>query len=459
MKKILEKKEIYQLITLFTKYNFPIYLVGGCVRDYLMGRNPDDYDFTTPALPTEIIRFCEKEGIKVISTGLKHGTVTIKMQNELFEVTTFRIDENSIDNRHAEVSFITNIEEDLARRDFTINAIAYDCIQNCFIDPFHGMDDIQSKILRCVGNPQERFEEDYLRIIRGFRFAVCYQLDVQEDTKIAMLDCVAQHKLNQLSKERIHAELIKIFSVELFDFNTGYFLTPLLFELFPDLKSQWDYNQNNPYHSLNLWEHTLHVIANTGKYLDSFNKEEKARIRLAALFHDIGKPSTQSVGEDGFYHYLEHDIVGVKLSEAILSEYKFSNEEKKYILNLIKLHQTNFNGESQKSVKKLMIKAGKNLIFPLLYLMMADNDAHIKNEKRIKTLKIAENTVQLILNQRDALSLKDLSINGNDVMQILNQSSGKEVGAILNKIFEVVLSGTVKNKKSEIIKYLKREGY
>lgn len=304
----------------------PVYLVGGPVRDELLGKEPKDYDFTTPLLPEAIETAIRNAGKKPYTIGKRFGTLGLKIDDQLIEITTFRTEKYAEGNRKPVVEFVADLTADLSRRDFTINAIARN--ETMLFDPFNGQEDLKNKLLRCVGKPSDRFKEDPLRMLRVARFASQLGFDIHEDTE----DMCKQlnYKILEISKERWVMELDKILTSDNPTIGLEFLMrTRLMNYILPEISIQKDYNQNSPYHSLSLWEHTKRVIINT------FNDSE---LRWAALLHDIGKPFVRTENKNGHSNYLKHELLGKEIVLRLATYLKFSNERKDNLVNLVLNH-------------------------------------------------------------------------------------------------------------------------
>lgn len=425
---------------------YEAYIVGGCVRDMVMKRKPHDFDICTAASPQKVIEIFENEGFEVVPTGIKHGTVSVVIGKEVFEITTFRIDGDYEDGRHpSEVLFTSDINKDLSRRDFTINAIAY-APNKGIIDPFGGVLDIKNKRIKAVGNPNERFNEDALRILRALRFKATLGFDLAADTHCAMLD--ASKNLEKISKERISSELNKMFEGEFL----GKVLDTLEWELryvIPELQSMVGFNQRNPYHDYDVWQHTCRVVANC----------PKDRIaRLAALFHDIGKPASfqeEIINGEIRYHFKGHAEKSVEITEKVLKELKFSNKDIEEILLLVKNHDVTFS-PTKKFIRKMLTKMDKESLKKLIFLRVADvlgQKPFNKNDDRIKRAFETLNLLYHFDDEEECFSLKKLNVNGKDLIQI-GIKPGPGMGEILNTLLELVIQEELENKKEVLLEYV-----
>jgi tRNA nucleotidyltransferase (CCA-adding enzyme) len=433
-------KETQLIIEKLNSCGFKAYIVGGCVRDYLMGLTPSDIDITTNAKPEETKEVFSD--FRVIETGIKHGTVSVLVNGRQFEVTTFRIDSEYSDNRHPDsVSFTSNIEEDLARRDFTMNAIAYN-EQEGFIDPFGGMEDIENRIIRCVGKPDKRFNEDALRILRALRFSSVTGFDIEENTIKALYG--NKELLKNISVERIFQELIKLLCGD----NVRKVLleyVDVLGVVIPELMPMKGFEQKNPYHAYDVLAHTAIVVESI---------EKKPYLRLAALFHDLGKPHTFSLGEDNIGHFYGHAKLSTQMAIDILKRLKADNTTIAKVERFVRYHDTPIENDDV-IIKKRLNKFGKEDFFDLIKLMRADNRGQSPElSYRQKEYDLLEEKAHEILARQECFSLKDLKINGHDIMA-LGVKEGREVGRILSALLGLVIANKVENSKEELVRSAK----
>lgn len=427
-----------------TFYNncFEAFLVGGCIRDYLLNKTPKDYDIATSATPDQTISLFEK----TIPTGLQHGTVTVVIENENFEVTTYRTESEYIDNRHPEkVEFVKNIKEDLSRRDFTINAFAYNDKKG-LLDFFEGKSDLKNKIIRAVGNSDIRFNEDALRMLRAIRFSSQLDFDIDKDT----LSNIEKNNLliNNISFERIRDEISKILLSNnprkglLLLKNTG-----LLTNIIPEFKDTFGFDQKNPHHFEDVFEHSLSVLEKTPSILT---------VRLAALLHDIGKPSCFNLDEKGIGHFYGHNIKSEEISRKILNRLRFDNKTIKETLKLIREHMNVLDNPNNSNIKRLITRVGLDSIENLYSLQEADilslKDPSVATHKIVKMREVTNN----ILISKEPLSLKDLAITGDDLINELGLSKGKIIGDVLKKLFNIILDYPDLNNKADLLKEAKK---
>ncbi len=427
-----------KIINTLEANGYTAYVVGGCVRDSLMGRKPHDWDICTSATPKQMLDIFNE--YKVIETGLQHGTVTVVIAGEQYECTTYRIDGAYTDHRRPDyVKFIDDITEDLRRRDFTINAMAYNDKEG-LIDPFDGTKDIIQKKIRCVGSAADRFSEDALRILRAIRFAAQLNFTIDMDT-----DQVIHTKyksLENISVERINSEFSKIvatdnFSVELVCYKE------VFTQFIPELKAMFDFSQNNPHHDYDVFGHTVHAI-------ESCSSNDLI-IRLAVFFHDFGKPHMYQDGEDGIRHFKGHGRVSAEMADVIMKRLKFDNDTRKNVVQLIYYHDATIV-VGRKYVKRWLNKLGAEQFRRLLTVRCAD----IKGQKclydteKIKQIAEIENILFEILQENICYTLKDLAINGTDLINI-GYTANKQLGTTLEKLLEGVISETISNNRYELL--------
>lgn len=435
--KINVPKQVNMVLKALEDNGFEAFIVGGCVRDAIMGIAPKDYDVTTSALPEET-----KEVFRdfhVIETGIKHGTVTVMVDKEPIEITTYRIDENYVDNRHPEnVRFTRSLKEDMARRDFTMNAIAYNPACG-LVDYYGGLEDIQRGVIRAVGEADKRFEEDALRIMRALRFSSVTGFAIEEATAEAAL----RHKdfLNNISAERIQVELVKLLCGKdarrvMMEF------TDILAVILPELLEMKGFDQCNAYHIYDVLEHTAVAVENT---------PAEPVLRLSALLHDTGKPETFFQDCTGVGHFYGHNLASKRIAEDLLERLKFDNDTKEKVLLLVEKHDMQIKAE-ETAVKRALNKLGEENFRNLIALARADNKAQNpiiskRQEHFDKLLAIAE---EIILKE-ECFSLKALAVNGRDLMEI-GFKPGPELGKALENLLEAVISGEIENKKEELLK-------
>ena len=432
--------EANYIIDRIVQSGFEAYAVGGCVRDIIMGIPANDYDITTGATTDEIKEIFAGE--KIIETGLKHGTVTIIINHIPFEVTTYRLESTYSDNRHPDkVIFTKSLAEDLSRRDFTMNSIAFNEKEG-FVDLFYGKQDIENKIIRCVGTPDERFNEDSLRILRAMRFASTLGFEIEEETKKAILK--NRHLIKNISKERIFTELSKLLCGK----NVRRVLTefsPVLGEIIPELNAMQGFEQHNFHHIYDVLTHTAVVTENAPAIL---------HLRLAALFHDIAKPLCFSLDENGTGHFYSHASLSAEIAEKRLTDLRCDNKTKEKVVRLIKAHDAPIE-ESEKIIKRRLASMGQELFYDLITLKRADTaglapEFAARNSHFDRLTEIAAE----ILKKEDCFSLRHLAVNGRDMLEL--GLKGREIGDSLNFLLEAVIDGQCENKKDALIRFAKK---
>ena len=419
---------------------FEAYAVGGCVRDSLLGKNPTDFDITTSAKPEEMKAVFKNEHL--IETGIKHGTLTVLMDGEPLEITTFRIDKNYSDNRRPEeVEFTRCLSEDLARRDFTVNALAFNK-KTGIIDLFGGVSDLEHGIIRAVGEPDIRFDEDALRIMRALRFASVLGFEIEEKTALSLSKNAVL--LRNISAERVFEELKKLLCGE----NAAKVLKEHpapFFEIIPELSLLKGFEQHHFRHDLDAFEHTLAVIKNV---------PPQKNLRLGALFHDIAKPLCQSFDESGTAHYYGHAQKSAEIAEAVLRRLKSDSETIKNVSELVRRHEDRFE-PSKKAVKRLLSKTNPEFFENLLSLMEADEMG--KKEEFRLTKSVFEEFRSLaaeIVEKEECFSLKNLAVNGADLISA-GFEPGKKMGEILETLLEKVIEGELSNEKEALLQFAK----
>lgn len=424
------------------KSGFEAYAVGGCVRDSLLGLEPGDWDICTNALPLDTKKIFHGE--KVIETGIKHGTVTIMpvgTADELYEVTTYRIDGDYSDSRHPDsVTFTGNLADDLARRDFTINAMAYSPGAG-IVDPYGGKADLYAKLIRCVGDADKRFGEDALRILRALRFAATYGFTIHDGTAAAMEN--NKHLLKNVSGERIAIELNKLLLGE----NLAGLLTAhskVLFEIIPELEPALGFEQHNKWHCYDVFTHSLTAVDNAPKDLV---------VRLAMLLHDTGKPHRFTQDDDGTGHFYGHAEVSTEITETVLKRLKYSTSIIKAVTELVKRHDTAMVPK-MRSIRRLLNAVGEDRVRQLIEVRKADLSAQSEMGKaRIPDLFEVHEKLEEILRQQQCFSLKDLAVNGDDLIR-LGIKPGKEIGETLNLLLNKVIDEELENDKEKLMDFV-----
>ena len=428
---------IFQLLHI---KGFECFLVGGCVRDMIMGIEPHDIDITTNATPDEIKAVFAD--FHTLDIGIKHGTVTVMNDGEPIEITTYRKESTYSDGRHPDaVSFSKNINDDLSRRDFTSNAIAYSPSAG-IVDPFGGIADIENKILRCVGNPTERFKEDSLRILRGLRFASVLGFSIDKATEEAMYSC--RELINIVSPERIFTEISKLICGK----NAGEIISrysDILAVALPEIKDMKGFEQHNFHHIYDVLNHTAKVVDSVYPAVD---------LRFAALFHDCGKPDCFSIDENGVGHFYSHASISGHKAEEALTRLRCDNATKDKVVKLVKIHDTPIEPDS-KTVKKKLQKYGEEIFFDLIKLQRADNMG-LSPEflYRQETYDKLEEIARQVIEENQCFSLKDLAVNGRDMISL--GLKGKDIGTALDELLKAVIEEKCNNDKESLIEYYHR---
>ena len=440
MNKITLPEDVRTILLQLKNSGHKAYAVGGCVRDSLLGLTPHDYDICTSATPQETEECFRNR--RVIETGIKHGTVTVLLHDEPFEITTFRIDGNYTDGRHPEtVSFTSDVEDDLARRDFTINAMATDGIS--VIDPFGGQKDLANGIVRCVGNPDDRFGEDALRLLRALRFASTYDFNIDPDTA----DSIHRNKtlLDRISRERVQSELVKMLNGK-HVFSILHDYSDVITQIIPELTPAVGFNQNNRYHCYTVYDHIAHSVEN-------YHGTDPV-IKMTMLLHDIGKPScyteTELYGQRSG-HFYGHAPVSREMAEPILERLRFDNKSKTEILTLIGHHDTSFSNPSAKFVRRQISNLSKGLFEKLLEVRYADITAHSQAAQASSLEKLAKvkELYEQIKTEDACFKIKDLAINGNDLLRI-GYKEGPQIGKALQRMLDAVLDDMLENNKETL---------
>ncbi len=418
------------------KAGYEAYVVGGCVRDSILGRTPGDWDITTSAKPQQIKKLFKR----TIDTGIEHGTVTVMMNHEGYEVTTYRIDGEYADNRHPkEVTFTASLTEDMKRRDFTINAMAYNDEEG-LIDRFGGLEDIEKKIIRCVGVPEERFGEDALRIMRAIRFSAQLGYDIDEETQKAIRELAPT--LSKISAERIQVELVKLLISDHPDKLIDAYEMGITKVILPEFDDCMKTEQKTVHHAYCVGEHIV-------KSIENIDKDKLLRITM--LFHDIGKPATLTTDEEGNSHFYGHEEVSAKMAREILKRLKFDRDTMDRASNLIRYHDMRF-AITPYAVRKSIFKVGEK-DYPLIFkVKRADTLAQssYKQDEKLAWIDELQRQYEEIIEKGDCLSLKSLAVNGKDLMSI-GIAPGKEIGNILSNMLRDVLKEPKHNSKEYLL--------
>lgn len=413
---------------------FCAYAVGGCVRDALLGLTPHDYDLCTNATPEQLQAVFSD--YPLVLNGIKHGTVGVLIDHQCYEITTFRTEGGYTDSRHPDwVRFVRNVEEDLARRDFTVNAMAYNPTQG-YIDPWGGQQDLHNKVLRTVGDPKQRFTEDALRILRGVRFSVRFGLTPHPETEQAMKDLCPT--MDSLARERVFSELCKL----ILDIDAAQLLrfAPVITQVVPELAPCVGFEQRNRHHIHDVFTHTAYVVERAPKELT---------VRIAALLHDIGKPPCFTLGEDGQGHFYGHASVSAEMADRALLRLKSPTDLRQQVVQLIKLHMNPLQAD-KKILTRQLSKHGWDTMEKLLSLQKADFGAQVPDYSQVQQL------FRVIREENACLTVRDLKVNGNDLIA-LGIPAGKQLGQLLNKLLVLVQEEQLKNEKDILLNYIRKE--
>ncbi len=425
------------IIDTLMQAGYEAYAVGGCVRDSILGKEPQDWDITTSARPEEVKRLFPK----TIDTGILHGTVTVMSGREGFEVTTYRIDGKYEDSRHPkEVIFTSNLLEDLKRRDFTINAMAYNKTAG-LVDAFDGIGDLERGVIRCVGDARQRFKEDALRMMRAVRFAAQLGFAIDADTKAAIMELAPT--LGKISAERIQAELIKLLVSDHPDEMRTLYETGITAVMLPEFDAMMQTEQNNPHHIYSVGEHTIVSLRNI---------EKEKVLRLTMLLHDVAKPVCRMAGEDGIHHFYGHPKKGSEMARGILRRLKFDNDTTDKVCRLVRGHDDN-PPISEKNVRRAIVRLGIEAYPAIFAVKRADILAQSEYNRTQKLAYVDEYEAcyHKILEKQQCLSLKDLAVTGADLIAA-GMKPGPKLGAVLKELLELVLEEPSKNTKEYLLK-------
>lgn len=435
-------ENVQKIITILEEAGFEGYAVGGCVRDTLLHKNPDDWDITTNASPIEV----KKLFPRTIDTGIAHGTVTVLIGKETFEVTTYRIDGEYEDARHPkEVVFTSCLSEDLKRRDFTINAMAYND-KTGIVDEFSGIQDLEAKIIRCVGNPEERFTEDALRMMRAVRFSGQLGYEIEFTTGQAINKLAPT--LSKISAERICTELTKLMISEHPDYLRKAYELGMTGVFLPEFDAAMETEQNNPHHCYSVGEHILHSLL--------FVRADKV-LRFAMLFHDMGKAVTKSVDEKGVDHFYGHGKISAEMADRIMKRLRFDNDTRQKVVRLVSYHDLKIK-LTPEGVRRAVVKIGEDLFPLLLEVKRADflSQSMFKREEKEKELQQLEEIYQTVLKNGDCVSIKMLAVTGSDLIAA-GMKPGRAIGVTLQEMLNLVLKEPSLNTKEYLLSRISRK--
>ena len=433
-------RKVVLIIKNLQRHGYDAYAGGGCVRDSILNRKPEDWDITTSAKPEQVKRIFRR----TVDTGIEHGTVTVLIGKDGFEVTTYRVDGLYEDGRHPkEVTFTSRLEEDLKRRDFTINAMAYNDDER-LVDAFGGMRDLNYHLIRCVGDPKERFSEDALRILRAVRFSAQLAFPIEPETAEAIKSLAPN--LEKISAERIQAELVKLLVSDHPERIQDACELGITKVVLPEWDDMVGVKQNTPHHKYDVAAHTVHALQNV--------KNDKV-LRLTMLFHDMGKPVMKTTDENGRDHFKGHAIASEQIAKTVMKRLKFDNDTIRKVTKLVAYHDYRMEPTGA-NVRRAMHEIGVELFPYYLAVRLADTKAQSSYERRGKL----ENIIQIrelyrnALRNKECVTLKDLAVTGTDLIN-LGIAPGKELGTLLNELLDMVIEDPAWNQKGKLCDYVK----
>ena len=440
------KPESKTAIEILKSKGFEAFLIGGSVRDFVMGLPIGDIDITTNATPDEVKQVFAD--FRVIETGIKHGTVTVLINDEPLEITTYRSEGTYSDNRHPDsVVFSNSLADDVVRRDFTMNGIAFN-FDNGFCDLVGGLNDIENQTIRCIGNAETRFREDALRILRAMRFSAVLGFEIETETKKAIHKC--RDLLKNISAERIREEFTKLICGKN-AYNVLQEFADVVTVFIPEMSECVGFEQKNRHHCFDVYTHTLKAVEKSS---------QNNIIRLALFFHDIGKPSVAHFDEKGEQHFYSHPKKSAEMTETIMTRLRFDNDTKNKVVTLVRMHDSpimvnDMTKPDRKRLKKIMSQIGADLIFDLIEIKLCDNSAQNPEYFRGEDFyKQTRDIITEIVNEKECFSIKHLAIDGNDLISL--GYKGKKIGEALEKCLTAVIDGKVENEKSELIKFIQK---
>ena len=429
--------DVKNIIEILEENGHAAYAVGGCVRDSILGQKPKDWDITTSAKPEEVKSLFKK----TIDTGIQHGTVTIMIGHNGYEVTTFRIDGEYLDGRHPEeVCFTDDLREDLRRRDFTINAMAYNDREG-LVDIYEGIVDLERHLIRSVGDPRERFSEDALRMMRAVRFAARFDFEIEENTVNAIKELAPT--LAKVSAERIREEFVKTIYSKCPERLVDYYELGLSQVFMKEWGECLNTEQNTPHHCYNVGRHIIEVVRGI--------PEGNNRLKLAAFFHDIGKPLSKTTDETGRDHFKMHNVLGVEVAGDIMRRLKFDNNTIKYVKTMVQYHDAR-PGNNERAARRLLRKIGRENADDFITLQVADvlaQSEYMRDEK-LSVIRDTEKCFKIVIEREDALSVKDLKIDGRDLIS-MGVKPGPMLGQILNYLLDEVMKIPSLNDRTVLI--------
>lgn len=432
---------VERILTLLNQAGYKAYVVGGCVRDALLFKTPKDWDICTSALPDDMERVFR--GFRVVETGLKHGTLTVVLDGIPYEITTFRVDGAYTDHRHPDgVTFVTDVRDDLARRDFTVNAMAYHPAEG-LIDAFGGQEDLQRRVIRCVGQPEERFREDALRILRALRFASVYGFAIDEETAKAAHEL--KETLDLVAAERIRVELGKLLCGQ----GCGDILRTyrdILGQILPQLIPMFDFPQCSPHHRFNVWEHTVRSVENIAP---------NEVLRFAMLLHDAGKPATFSCDASSVGHFYGHAACSEKIVEEVMTRLRMDKATAQRVTLLVKHHDISLSDDSR-LLKRRLNQFGEEALRQLMDVQEADQLAKgtCDPEEIHASAAALRQALDALLAASPCFTLKSLAINGRDMAAL--GIKGSAIGDTLQHLLSCVMDDTLPNEKESLMQEAKR---
>ncbi|SHI71563.1 tRNA nucleotidyltransferase (CCA-adding enzyme) [Pseudobutyrivibrio xylanivorans DSM 14809] len=432
--------DVQNIISVLESNGHEAYAVGGCVRDCILGKVPHDWDITTSALPEQVKALFER----TFDTGIEHGTVTVLMHGVGYEVTTYRVDGKYEDGRHPkEVTFTASLEEDLKRRDFTINAMAYNDIRG-LVDLFGGEEDLEAGIIRAVGNPTERFTEDALRMLRALRFSAQLGFEIEQGTYDAIKTLAPT--LGKISAERIQVEMVKLVTSAHPERIRDVYATGLTKIFFPEFDDMMECQQVNKHHMYSVGEHTIVSMG--------LAPDDKV-IRLTMMLHDIAKPVCKTTDENGQNHFKMHPVKGAEMARTVLRRLKFDNDTTDKVCNLVKNHDDRPE-INPRNVRRMIIRVGQENFNDLLAVKRADCLAQsmYHREEKLSYIDELEKVFNEVVAAGDCLRIKDLQINGKDLIA-MGVPQGQRIGAVLSTIFDAVVENPELNQRETLLNMVK----
>lgn len=430
-------EQVAALIRRLEEYGHEAFIVGGCVRDSLMKRQPNDWDICTSAKPEEMLA-CFQD-FRVLETGLKHGTLTILADGQPFEITTYRIDGDYSDGRHPDqVLFTSDLTKDLSRRDFTINAMAWHPSRG-LIDPFGGSGDLKRGCIRCVGEAERRFQEDALRIMRAARFSSQLGFEIEEKTENAMYACLPL--LGNVSAERLRTEFDKLLCGPAAGKTLNSY-PQVIAALIPEVRPMFGLGQRNRHHIYTVWEHTVHAVSHIPPV---------PVLRLCAFFHDIGKPGKMTVDEDGCGHFYKHELLSEEIANQVMMRLKYDNCTRETATEIIRNHSIVFC-PTPKQARRLLSRLGEENLRMLIELEIADVKSQnpLYREERLANIFSFKETVEEVLAAKECFSLRSLAIGGKDLLA-LGVPQSPRIGEILNLLLQQVMDEALPNEREALI--------